>query len=360
MNILIVKMSSLGDLIHAFPVLQYLKQIYPYAEIDWAVEKPFSELVRAHPLVSNALSVETKKWRSQLMKKSTWNEMAQFRRLLRKKKYDLVLDLQGNIKSALVTAFARSPLKAGFGYETVPEWPNILTTHKRFDPPQGRNIREDYLFLAQSAVEDFTPVEEGGIQLKLTDEQSQQLKRVLEAIQKQDGLKVMVCPGSNWTNKQLSQETLRSFLKCFAEKLNPHFLFLWGHKGEKEFADELARSFPQKSTVVDKVSLPTLQNLMVSVDLVVAMDSLPLHLAGTTATPSYSIFGASSSHKYKPVGSSHEAYQGSCPYGQTFTKRCERLRTCKTGACVKDLEGSQLFDHFYAWWNSRLANDRCN
>jgi heptosyltransferase-1 len=163
-------------------------------------------------------------------------------------------------------------------------------------------------------------------------------------------MKVMVCPGSNWPNKQLSQETLRSFLHCFAEKLEAHFIFLWGHKEEKELAERLALSFPRKGTVLNKVTLPTLQNLMSKVDLVIAMDSLPLHLAATTATPSYSIFGASSAHKYKPIGLHHEAFQGSCPYGQTFTKRCDKLRTCKTGACIKDLQGKQLFDHFYKWW----------
>ena len=75
MRILIVKMSSLGDIIHAFPVLQYLKQCHPQCEIDWVVEQPFAELVQAHPLVNRIICIETKKWRSQLLKRATLQEI---------------------------------------------------------------------------------------------------------------------------------------------------------------------------------------------------------------------------------------------------------------------------------------------
>lgn len=352
MKILIVKLSSLGDIIHTFPVLEYLKQYDPSAEIDWVVEQPFAELVQAHPAIHRVMGVQTKKWRSQLLKKATWQEANHFRRQLRQTSYDLVLDLQGNVKSGLVTAFAKSAVKVGFGYPSVPEWPNLLVTNRRYNPPPGRNIREDYLFLVQSALGQLTPVEEKGVQLKLSPADQQQLRPILEQCQHMQGLKVMVCPGSNWPNKQLSKETLQSFLQCFSKQFQVNFLFLWGHRAEKALAEELQAFFSSHSSVIDRLSLPALQNLMSQVDLVVAMDSLPLHLAGTTATPTYSVFGASSAHKYRPTGPWHAAFQGECPYGKQFEKRCDVLRSCKTGACIKQLEGSQLFDHFSSWWSS--------
>src|SRR5260221_27031 len=82
--------------------------------------------------------------------------------------YDIVLDLQGNTKSGVVTACAKSSLKVGFGYLSVPEWPNVLATHQRYNPPSGRNIREDYLFIAQSALNHFVSVPMEGVQLQLT------------------------------------------------------------------------------------------------------------------------------------------------------------------------------------------------
>lgn len=350
MRILLVKMSSLGDLIHAFPVLQYLKQNYPEAEIDWVVERPFAEIVGAHPHVSNVLTVETKKWRRSLFSKSTWKDILDFRKELRKKRYDIVLDLQGNIKSALITSWAKSPLKVGFGYKTVSEWPNVLTTHKKFNPPSGKNIREDYLFIAQSAFGNFTGVKKDGVKLTLHQDEQEKLNSLLEKVDPIAGLKVMVCPGSNWQNKQLSYDTLRSFLQFMSAHWKVHFLFVWGNSTEHELVEKLSNFLPNTSTIVDKISLPTLQNLMAAVDLVIAMDSLPLHLAGTTSTPTYSIFGPSSAFKYQPSGESHGAFQGSCPYGKKFVKRCTRLRTCKTGACMKFLQGEQLFFHFEEWW----------
>lgn len=347
MKILIVKMSSLGDLIHTFPVIQYLKQQIPYAEIDWVVEAPFAELIQAHPKVNQVITVQTKKWRSHPFSIQMWKEVREFRKNLRQKKYDLVLDLQGNTKSAFVTLFAKSSKKVGFGSETVPEWPNILATHQKFNPPKGANIRQDYLFLAQSALKDFSPFQETGVKLKISSDEEKMIKDLLLKI---EGLKILVCPGSNWPNKQLSEETLTSFLKKLSTKYSAHFLFLWGTQAEKILVEKISLSFPKNFTILDKIALPTLQNLMASCDLVIAMDSLPLHLAGTTSTPTYSLFGPSSSSKYKPLGDRHHAYQGSCPYGQHFEKRCDILRTCKTGACMKVLGGEQIFAHFEEWW----------
>ncbi len=355
MHILIVKMSSLGDIIHAFPVLQYLKQSYPDAKIDWAVEQPFAELVQAHPFVHRVLRVQTKKWRSQLFKKETWKEMAALRREVQQYPYDVVLDLQGNTKSSLVTFCAKSAIKVGFGRASVTEWPNLLATNQRYNPPPNGNIREDYLFLAQSAFGNFTPIQDAGVKLVLSIQEKERLKPITEQCQQISGLKILVCPGSIWTNKQLATATLQNFLNNVGKQYSAHFFFIWGSQEEKKIAEGLSVQLPQNSSVIDRLPLPALQNLMTQMDLVMAMDSLPLHLAGTTSTPTYSVFGASAAHKYKPVGTQHEAFQGTCPYGKSFKKRCDLLRTCKTGACIKQLEGQELFEHFSEWWNSGVA-----
>jgi heptosyltransferase-1 len=89
---------------------------------------------------------------------------------------------------------------------------------------------------------------------------------------------------------------------------------------------------------------------MSKMDLVVSVDSLALHLAGTTQTPTYSIFGSSLAKKYQPLGLIHESFQGACPYGKKFEKRCSILRTCSTGSCIKDLTFKELTYHFSNWW----------
>jgi heptosyltransferase-1 len=91
---------------------------------------------------------------------------------------------------------------------------------------------------------------------------------------------------------------------------------------------------------------------MDSVDLVVAMDSLPLHLAGTTKVKTFSVFGASLASKFKPAGKKHLTLQGHCPYGRVFEKRCPILRTCPTGACIRSLTGKAVFNAFKLQWDA--------
>ena len=135
-----------------------------------------------------------KKMALKALEKGSMEEMVAFRRQLRECLYDMVIDLQGNMKFGLVTASAKSHLKVGFGYGSVSEWPNILATHKRYNPPIGHNVREEYLFLVQSVFDNFSSIEKYGVQLKLTPQQQGQLEKVLKSIQHVKGLKVLVCP----------------------------------------------------------------------------------------------------------------------------------------------------------------------
>lgn len=348
MKILIVKTSSLGDLIHAFPTLQYLKRKFPDAQIDWVVEKPFAELVQAHPDVHDVLRVDTRTWRKGILKSATWKDINTFRKTLREVKYDVVFDLQGNLKSAAICSQARAKIKVGFGKETVPEWPNLFFTDIHFSPPPGRNVREDYLFLAQSFFNDSDPYIIEGIHLKMDAKGQASLTELLENPLLRATPKVMVCPGSAWRNKQVEKGALIEFLTLLYSHLGCAFLFLWGTPEEKQLAEELKTKFANCSMVLDRFPLPVLQNAMAKMDLVVAMDSLPLHLAGTTAVKTFSVFGASSADKYKPAGPQHIAFQGRCPYKRTYEKRCPILRTCPTGPCIRSITGHTLFEAYIA------------
>jgi heptosyltransferase-1 len=355
MQILIVKTSALGDIVHTFPALNFLKSLTKEdsISIDWIVEKPFAPLVRSHPAIRNVHEIDSKKWRKSPFSKETWAEIAQFRSSLQEKQYDLVFDLQGNTKSGLATFLSRASVKVGFGYLRVPEWPNLLVTNRRFTPPSSQNIREDYLFLLKSIFnEEEPPVADSQISLKISMEEEDLLTEIMAQPSLQQGTKILVCPGSNWENKQLSPETLLTFLKRIEAPLDGRFIIAWGNPKEKEGALKLSSNFPKRSYIVPKLSLPALQNLMGRVDLVIAMDSLPLHLAGTTNTPTFSVFGPSSAKKYKPIGSQHHALQGSCPYNRTFEKRCPILRSCSTGLCMKGLTDDALYAPFLPWWQS--------
>ncbi len=387
MRILVVKTSSLGDILHTFPILDYLREHLPHAEIDWVVERPFADLLQRHPRVKRTLVVDTKRWR----KGRGWKEMGAFRRELRQERYDWVFDLQGNCKSGLITLLARGAEKVGFGRKSVPEWPNLVATRRRFNPPLGRNIREDYLHLVAKALDLPDKLPPSITRLTVSDRERAQVEAFL-AHPKLQGEKILVCPGSAWPNKRLPLDTLVTFCSQTSARLTPDcdpsssgrgrgwsegtypdeagfvnpdekgcalddrllsmpsglggairgFIWLWGNDEERGVAHQLLQNFGQTSLMAPKLSLPALQYLMGQVDLVVTMDSLPLHLAGLTETPTYSLFGPSLAAKYAPIGEQHTSLQGACPYGRTFTKRCPKLRSCPTGACMHGLQPSRF------------------
>lgn len=335
-KVLIIKTSALGDVIQVYPCIKAIKAFAPDAEIDWVVESASDPLVRTHPEVNQVINVHTKKWRRSPF--AFWEEIKQAYQKLREKKYDVVFDFQGNIKSAILTYLARAEMKIGFG-KTAPEWPAKLPLTIQVDPTPGKNIREDYLALVSAWTKRPEPCHLG---TTLTISHQAQ-KHVDELLQKRSsGKNVLVCPFSRWVNKQLTDEALEGFLKKLQSEGTKLWL-LYGSHEEHKRAKLLHQALPD-SELIDPLPFSALQRLMQAMDHVIAVDSFTLSLAAESQVPTFAIFGSSSSEKYNPPGSSHFAYQGSCPYGKTFEKRCPILRTCLTGSCIHDITSEKLVE----------------
>jgi heptosyltransferase-1 len=120
LRLLIVKTSSMGDVVHAMPVVNDILRAHPTTQIDWLVEAPFAAIPQMHPGVRQVVPMRWRKWRRNLAQRATWNAMSQLRQRLRAAQYDLVLDLQGLLKSALWARQAGAPL-AGYDRRSVRE-----------------------------------------------------------------------------------------------------------------------------------------------------------------------------------------------------------------------------------------------
>lgn len=334
-SFLILKTSSIGDIIQTFPVVQYLRSKMPDARIDWIVEEEYADLVSSHPLVDEVFTIGTRRWRSAIHKFSTWKEIEEFRSSL--STYDVLFDLQGNTKSALVASMISAKEKVGFGWNSLPEKMNFFFMRKKIEVEEGLPIQKRYLHLIQGYFKDTEPFDLQPCRLKLESD-----KRV-EELSDLPRPRYMVAFGSKWPNKRLAEETLQAFLTIIDQEHHPYFLLIYSDEREKKVADDLHALFPKSSRVLGNLTLPLWQRMMFEVDLVIAMDSAALHLCGTTKTPSFSIFGPSLASIYKPLGEQHVHLQGSCPYRRVFKKRCPVLRTCPTGACIRDIEASALF-----------------
>lgn len=329
-RILIVKTSAIGDVLQTLPVVNSLRRRYPKAQIDWVVEKPIASLLKAHPQLTRVLVVDTKSWRKQPWKKR--GEIKAFLRELREVEYDMLYDLQGNTKSAFITGAARAKEKVGYSWTSLPEKPNWFVTTRRVPVSKALDVRRRYLTLIGEEKEDCDSV---NFRLSPSEEE-----RLFATGSRDKKRRFMICFGSNWRNKTLSEKQLQEFLQRIEERYHPHFFIIYGNPAEKAIAQRL------NGELVGDLSLPLWQQLMARVDLVIAMDSAALHLCATTDTPSFSFFGPSSMAAYKPNGEKHASFQGSCPYGIEFTSRCPKLRTCETGACLRDISSELLFAAF--------------
>jgi heptosyltransferase I len=348
-SILIVKTSAIGDVIQTFPVVDYLRQKFPEARIDWVVEQGIASMLRAHPQVDHVFAMDSRSWRRAPLCMKTRQEVRAFARQLRETSYDLLFDVQGNMKSGLATAVAKAKWKVGFGWNSVRERGNLLFPHQRINVPAYLNVRFKYLGLVQRYFCDDSVFESQGVRLKTSLEETERLEHICQEEAMKRPLKLMVCFGSKWPNKRLEEGTLTALLDQIALECGPSFVFIYGDEEEKRIAERLALHFEGCSLSVGQLSLPLWQALMWKMDGVIAVDSAALHLCGTTQTPSFSVFGPSLASFYKPPGERHLCVQGSCPYGRTFSSRCPILRTCSTGACIRHLQADELFAAYKNW-----------
>ncbi len=345
MRFVIVKMSALGDIVHAFSVLQYLKEQFPGCTVDWVVEKCFASLVAAHPLVDRVVAVDVRGLKKTACVKKLFRRVRGVWRELRLSDYDVLFDLQANTKSALVSLAIRAKKKVGFGFATASEWINPVALDVRLNPPRGLCIQDDYLYIVTEYLKkEAQPLQK--VAFRLSEPESERLGQFPPKAW-------LVCPGSNWPNKKLAMPILKAFLAKISDRYSPNFVFLCGSSEEKKEAELLAGQF--QGIVLERPTFGLLQHCMNKAELVLSMDSMPLHLAATTTCATFSVFGPSSASKYAPCGPQHGHVQGSCPYGEQFDKRCRKLRTCSTGLCMQAIDPDALFEAFARFWALRVG-----
>ena len=150
MHYLLVKTSSLGDVVHNLPVVSDLRRTFPEARIDWCVEEAFADIPRLHPAVDRVLPVAIRRWRKSLASVATWREIGEFRKNLQQTAYDAILDTQGLIKSGLITRLARG-LRLGYAAEVAREALAARCYDKTFVIPPNAHAVERNRWLGAAA-----------------------------------------------------------------------------------------------------------------------------------------------------------------------------------------------------------------
>ncbi|TWJ19285.1 lipopolysaccharide heptosyltransferase I [Geobacter argillaceus] len=335
MRVLIVKTSALGDIIHALPVLDYLHQVVPGIEVDWVVEEPFRDLLAGNPLVSQLHTVRTKVWRRSPFATATRRDIAALKESLRERRYDIVFDIQGNLKSGLIDWLSGGEEVLGFTGDDLQERINLLFTTRHIPlRSQDRHVTDKYLRVVSTPFgRDFRQYE-----LRTDIHTSPEDEQAAEALMATlgEGLVFLFHTGTTWQTKFWHQEGWidlgRQLLAGYPEST---VLLSWGNEAERQTVTGLATSIGPGARVTDRYSLKGLAALLKKVDLVVGGDTGPVHLAAAVGTPTVSLYRSSDGNGSGPRGNSHVVIQSPISCTRCFRTKCERDEECRRSITVE-------------------------
>lgn len=337
MRILIVKMSALGDIIHALPVLDYLRQAVPGVAIDWVVEEQNKTILEGHPLIRNVISINTRTWRKTPFSANTIREINAIVTQLRSESYDAVFDLQGNIKSGIITRLAGVPERYGFDRNGVRESLNLIFTNHHIPlGPEDHQISNRSLKIVSSAFgEDYTSFDIGNY-IHTGPEDDQAAEELLHTISGKTY--ILFHTGTTWETKKWHQKGWLELGQLVLDRFpTASILFSWGNEQERDEAQKLADELGSRAVLLPRLQLKSFCALLKKVDLVVGGDTGPVHIAAAVGTPTLSFYRSTDAKRNAPQGPTHIALQSSMHCTRCLKRSCPIDKECRLSIQATEL-----------------------
>jgi heptosyltransferase-1 len=283
MRILLVKTSSLGDVVHNLPVASDLRARFPDARIDWAVEEAFAEIPRLHPAVADVVPVALRRWRRQLFRRDTRRALSALRARLRSAAYDYVIDTQGLLKSAILTCLAPGR-RIGLDWVSSRE-PLRIFYHRTYRVPWGQHAVVRNRQLAARAL---GYAAEGPADYGIT---APPLDTRAEWAAPIRGRPYAVLLHATSAERKLWPE--HQWIKLADHLQHRRFacVFPWGSEAEQARSQRLAQPI-RDSIVPPRLSLTELAALLGRARVVFGLDTGLSHLAAALGTPTVGIYVA--------------------------------------------------------------------
>ena len=283
MRVLLIKTSSLGDVVHNLPVVTDLRARFPAADIDWVVEESFADIPRLHPGVTQVITVAVRRWRRSAMAPSVWSEIGALRRRLCASPYDIAIDTQGLLKSALITHMAPTR-RCGYAADSAREPLAIRFYDARFPVPKALHaVERNRRLTAQAAGYELTGAPDYGIAaapapaLCVPGGTPSPTAVLLTATSRDDKL----WPEDHWA--ALGRELHARGLHC---------LLPAGSDAERERAARIADAIPQ-ANLLPPSGLGELACHLGAAQIVIGVDTGLVHLAAALGRPTLALFSAS-------------------------------------------------------------------
>jgi lipopolysaccharide heptosyltransferase I len=282
-RVLLIKLTSLGDLIHALPALSDARDARPDLEFDWVIDENFQEIALWHPAVKRVITTNHREWREALTSSDTHGSISKTIGQIRAAEYDLVIDGQGNFKTALLSLFSKGP-RAGFDSRSVREWVAHFAYQRRFAASKNVHAIERLRRLFASALEYPMPASAPDFRIQRDRFVKPRLDLSAEYL--------VFVHSASWKTKLWPE---RHWIDLIAKSVKAGFRVLlpWGNSREEARAKRLATG--PGVQVLPRLGLSEIGYVIAAARACVCMDTGLSHLAAALDVPAITLYGATDS-----------------------------------------------------------------
>lgn len=323
MKILIIKLSSIGDVVHTLPALYALRNAYPSAKIDWLVEEEPSNILTDHPLLNDVFVIKKKGWLKDF--KRTYDIARKIRAL----DYDIVLDFQGLFKSGIWVFLSNGKRRIGFDKSREMSYLFLNEKLPPYDP--DRHAVERYLDLVK-----YLGIKCGSMNFPIPVTENE--KKKVSGLLKTNGIWertpfIIVNHTARWETKLWGAKKFAGLCNGVIDNFSCKVVVV-GVSSGKENKEFFSLTNNRVVDLTGKTTLRELAYLMSLSSIVITVDSGPMHIAAAMGVPVIAIFGPTAPWRTGPYGKIHSIIRKEMPCSPCFSRVCKG----KDNICMKEIE----------------------
>ena len=287
MRILIVKLGSIGDIVHTLPALAAMRRALPHAEISWVVEERSAEILKGNPMIDNLIEVDTHKLRRRRDIDKIVVEAGRQFRSLRKFEFDVAIDFQGLLKSATIAKLSGAKRRWGFSRAGLREPASRLLMTNSVKTPEQTHIIRKNLALAAGALNIDVPDSEFEFPISTSHEHVAEADALIEKSGQEFAL---LNPGGGWPTKLWQAEKFGTLADRLWEEKGIASIISTG-PNESELAEKVVANSRSEKLIVAQPSLKGFYELAKRARVYVGGDTGPTHIAVAAGAPVVGLFG---------------------------------------------------------------------
>lgn len=336
-SILIIKLSAIGDVVHSLPFLEVLRRRFPDARIDWLVEETASQIIEGHPALDRMLVSRRKSWQERVLKGReflpVFGEVLGFLKDLRSREYDLVIDLQGLLKSGVLIALSRGERKIGLSGSR--EGARYFLNESPVPVEHDQHAVDRYLKMAR-----YLGCDSDGWkgEIPLFGSQKRRMEHILNSNAIGTRPFVAINPMAKWKTKLWEPQRFAALSDRIKGELGCEIIFT-GSEQDREVIGYITGMMKARAlNLAGQTSLKELGYLYSRSKALISTDTGPMHMAAAMGCPVVALFGPTAPWRTGPYGHEHRVVRADLDCSPCFNKRCKHI------SCMKDISVDMVLE----------------